>query len=120
MITPEQLTKHVKLCTQEAWRTGTNTTLNEIVEYILRETLLNCIMPELETLNDRVEELYNENEVMKEFMAAYHEANDASPPIPHGTVDLIKPHNMNIVKEVNNASNERGLQKSQRRAKAVE
>lgn len=40
MLSTEDLTKQVKLIAQNAWRQETNTTVNSIVEYVVREALL--------------------------------------------------------------------------------
>lgn len=72
MLTKEELTLKVKVISQDAWKVGTNTGLNDMLEYICRESskLLLDHMTEvailhnsiIEDLMDRVEELENANE----------------------------------------------------------
>lgn len=40
MIDKEKLTKDIRVISQDAWKSDSNTTLNTIVEHICRETLL--------------------------------------------------------------------------------
>ena len=91
MITEEQLSKIVTQVTQEAWRSGTNTTLNDTVAFILKQSLVNAILPELENL-------YDINEALNERIVELEENDD---------------------KEQLNASKEGGLQKSRGRPKAA-
>lgn len=66
-LTQEDLAKHIKIATQNAWRqdNGGATTLNSMVEYIIRESLAVVmeVLLEQETkitqLEQRLEELTN-------------------------------------------------------------
>lgn len=54
MITQEELAKKIKLVTQDAWKVGTNTSLNDMVEYIVRESMV-ILLKELEELQNIVD-----------------------------------------------------------------
>jgi hypothetical protein len=53
MLTQEELAKQMKLITQNAWREASNTTVNNVCEYICRESLFIL----LDEFNKRLEKL---------------------------------------------------------------
>ena len=58
MISQEDLAKQVKMVTQNAWRVETNTTVNSICEYIVKESLLFVLASledELANINKRLD-----------------------------------------------------------------
>ena len=110
MITEEQLTKTIKLVTQDAWKQGTHTTVNEMIEYIVRESLLNCVMPE-------IEHLYEEIEYLDEELHKYKNTEDAIQEyLPIKTTTEINP--LRFKEPVYATENGRN-EKPQRRAKAA-
>lgn len=47
MIDREELSRKIKLITQDAWSVGTNTTVNSMIEYIVKQSLF-VVLDELE------------------------------------------------------------------------
>lgn len=66
MFTEEELAKQIKIITQNAWRQETNTTINAIVEYIVRESL-NIIAEVLLDHELRLEELEQQLEEQQQL-----------------------------------------------------
>ncbi len=61
MISQEELAKHIKLITQNAWKVESNTTVNTICEYIIKESLLivlSSLEEELALINKHIGTLY--------------------------------------------------------------
>lgn len=97
MITEEQINKIVTLAVHEAWRAGTNTTLNDTVGYVVKYSLVNTLLPVLEEILTSNNELFlRVNELEALFI------EDDLP-----------------LKEEDNVSKEGGLQKSRGRPKAI-
>jgi hypothetical protein len=66
MISQEDLAKKIKLATQNAWRVETNTTVNTVCEYIVKEAVTELLLSleeefkELRTyINNSLEEIQN-------------------------------------------------------------
>ena len=79
MITQEELAKHMKLITQNAWREASNTTVNNVCEYICRESLNLVLESTTEFLNSLQEQIADLEYNVKELMDA---STDGSIPQP--------------------------------------
>ena len=71
MIKQEELAKQMKLITQNAWREASNTTINNVCEYICRESL-NIVLESLEN------EFYLINKKFQELNGQLEELDNAS------------------------------------------
>lgn len=67
MITTEELDKKIKLFSQEAWRSEVNTTVNSMIEYVVKKTsdlLLDEVNEEIQELHYQLNKLKPPSEVV--------------------------------------------------------
>lgn len=58
-MTKEEFEKKIKVISDGAWGHGNNTTVNSLVEFIIREALWELVLPRLDALENKEEELKN-------------------------------------------------------------
>jgi hypothetical protein len=66
MLNKEDFAKRIKVITQDAWQHETNTTVNSICEYIVRETT-SLLLDELDIIRSRLADFDDFNERLLEL-----------------------------------------------------